>query len=715
AYFTYNFTNYALTATETALLLERSEANTPYNINNNGFCVSCISNLTHLNLPYSIYISSSHLGLTGESPNASSYVESSDITGNSGLGIGVFWLDDFLNGGHGGDDEEPGTCDPVSSNPGTCGTTGTYIDSDDWTNCVYNWDVALVGASKWCNIYCREEVTTNFPGDIQTAVKAGNHFIWEPISVSGTKVCKTTGLTSSNAQTSDNLIDLERWLKEWNYLNDRIPVLYDAWQIAEEQETIIDDALSDGRETKSCGCKSGHRVSVACSTPGQTGCTKFVCDVYYDKYYTDTVSYDGTTTYRGNTLYKYDGYYFDGSTIQKSSIQVDDWCEDDREPDPDVSEKKQAYLEAIERRDELEAALKRCNNWMSDITYNLDTDVTINYEYLGYTYNITLDKNVNEQRITNYCIDGKCSTNSLLSNVKLTKKACSGEGCYLSPISTTIIMPYNNLISLTVQKEIKYTLPTDTFRYVLKSTDESVSTKPTSSYIDIGYGNLPVHYTTLAGIKDISLTYSNVGEDYHFDDLLDTNVYRCTYTVFSGITTCNPDIEDCGDSTSCDPDVEDCNPGPDKANEMNVIYRTISLDNPFPANDGEGRVPGNNWLPDSTNRLSYTAASYPIDVVSKYITNNRGVTTTEVYDKEPMYEIELNTVRIKAIRDYNDTTDYDDFNLTCEEGTGRECISKFIHETFYDYFVAGIDGSDTSTCGLSSDFYACNESDGITR
>ncbi|MDD3392792.1 MAG: hypothetical protein PHE54_04560, partial [Bacilli bacterium] len=42
AYFTYNFTNYALTATETALLLERSEANTPYNINNNGFCVSCI-------------------------------------------------------------------------------------------------------------------------------------------------------------------------------------------------------------------------------------------------------------------------------------------------------------------------------------------------------------------------------------------------------------------------------------------------------------------------------------------------------------------------------------------------------------------------------------------------------------------------------------------------------------------------------------------------
>ena len=86
--------------------------------------------------------------------------------------------------------------------------------------------------------------------------------------------------------------------------------------------------------------------------------------------------------------------------------------------------------------------------------------------------------------------------------------------------------------------------------------------------------------------------------------------------------------------------------------------------------------------------------------------NNRGTNSEGVYQKEPMYRIVLNAAKILEIRKYNNTTTYDDFNLTCNGGTGKECRSEFIRNVYKNYF--------DSTCGVGT-WNACDSIDGITR
>lgn len=128
-------------------------------------------------------------------------------------------------------------------------------------------------------------------------------------------------------------------------------------------------------------------------------------------------------------------------------------------------------------------------------------------------------------------------------------------------------------------------------------------------------------------------------------------------------------------------------------NGIEVIYRTISLDNPFPSIDGDGRATGANWcyLDDCSNTNQ---------VVQEVITNNRDVKTEEIYiELDPLYTITLTPALIKEIRKYNRTTNYDDFNLECNSN-GNNCKSKLIRESinygkydFSDHF---------SGCGISN-------------
>ena len=111
----------------------------------------------------------------------------------------------------------------------------------------------------------------------------------------------------------------------------------------------------------------------------------------------------------------------------------------------------------------------------------------------------------------------------------------------------------------------------------------------------------------------------------------------------------------------------------------NIIYRPISLDNPFPSIDADGRVTGANWCYgndcDNTNQ-----------VVTSVITNNRGVKTEEIYkERDPLYTINLTPGLIKEIREYNDKNPYDDFNLECGSN-GLNCKSNFIRDEFKNYF-----------------------------
>jgi len=71
-----------------------------------------------------------------------------------------------------------------------------------------------------------------------------------------------------------------------------------------------------------------------------------------------------------------------------------------------------------------------------------------------------------------------------------------------------------------------------------------------------------------------------------------------------------------------------------------------------------------------------------------------------------MYEITLNTALIGQIRKYNRDArgGYSDFSLECLTGTGRECKSQFIRNTFNSSFVS-------RWCGMSSDWDRCEKDD----
>ena len=139
-----------------------------------------------------------------------------------------------------------------------------------------------------------------------------------------------------------------------------------------------------------------------------------------------------------------------------------------------------------------------------------------------------------------------------------------------------------------------------------------------------------------------------------------------------------------------------------------IIYRTISLSDPFPSynykdvtqinlkvgmfNDNiKGRYPGMNW--NSTT------------IVKNKILNNRGVDGDAVYEKTPLYTFKLDAGTIQAIRKYNKNHKYSDFRLECKKGNAAACVStKFVHKSTY-----GLSGG---TCAITlnkKNFYTCDD------
>ena len=96
-----------------------------------------------------------------------------------------------------------------------------------------------------------------------------------------------------------------------------------------------------------------------------------------------------------------------------------------------------------------------------------------------------------------------------------------------------------------------------------------------------------------------------------------------------------------------------------------LVFRPISLSNPFPGQNGKGRSMGSPWTDD---------------LKTTYITNR-----SDVYSKKPLYSITLTPSSIKQIRDYNKKNSYDDFNLTCSNG--EACYSAFLRSAEYSKIV----------------------------
>ena len=110
----------------------------------------------------------------------------------------------------------------------------------------------------------------------------------------------------------------------------------------------------------------------------------------------------------------------------------------------------------------------------------------------------------------------------------------------------------------------------------------------------------------------------------------------------------------------------------EKYTTPDIQFRTIDLDNPFPARDGSSRLPGTNWL----GKDNYVRA---------YINYNRGVRGNEVYEKEPLYKITLTPSNMVKIREYNKENDYSNINneLVCTDENNTACLSPFLISNRY--------------------------------
>lgn len=124
-----------------------------------------------------------------------------------------------------------------------------------------------------------------------------------------------------------------------------------------------------------------------------------------------------------------------------------------------------------------------------------------------------------------------------------------------------------------------------------------------------------------------------------------------------------------------------------KNDKLDIEFRIIDVNNPFPGKDGLNREVGKNWC-DEDN-------CFVMD--NKVIQDNIQNRIDSSYRCQAKYTIELTPNDIKAIREYNKNTTYDDYNLTC---TGSE-ENKVCQNSFLDMLRKGVLEYDENSVSLS--------------
>lgn len=236
-----------------------------------------------------------------------------------------------------------------------------------------------------------------------------------------------------------------------------------------------------------------------------------------------------------------------------------------------------------------------------------------------------------------------------------------------------------------------------------------------SNYQKLDDGTLTVEFMNGSGLYPISLKYWTLGNVLngigHFDSIATNIEYSknvppkicseegdktvctygdpdgvCRYVIKNRIIAHPDDKTDCDDGPCVPCEDEPCGPEPTvtcidddgSINEecrdlagLNVIYRVVDLNDPFP----EGRSPGTNWIGKEG-----------------VITDNRGVSGMQLYSSsevEPLYSFELTPAVIKEIR--RDTANLDPAKkytvgtVVYQNGETTGGYSLFIHHTLSKY------------------------------
>ncbi len=321
----------------------------------------------------------------------------------------------------------------------------------------------------------------------------------------------------------------------------------------------------------------------------------------------------------------------------------------------------------------------------------------ISYIDTNCSAEINAEAYVGENSVKGRCTTLEINYNKMDSKVDAAKDSENQKEINLNTtfsdykLTSTLIKTEYNLdgFKYGYKNTFDYALLGNTNRYISMNNIYGIENIEEEEYYDNGRAMLTTPILTTTGEYNYNIDYKNIftsefkniirmysDNKYNIDR--DLNIISCPYKIVERNIKnhCKPTASNnyCGDPDNSFP-----------MPKIKMVYRPINLNYPFPGQDGKGRTPGLNWN---------------IEAINQYITNNRGVTTEEVYKKEPLYVIKLDAKKIREIREYNKENKYDDFTLSCTLGKGTECISEFLRE--HNLIESG-------TCKdiTSDNFYRC--------
>lgn len=594
---------------------------------------------------------------------------------------------------------------------------------------------------------------------IGTSGDYGNDASLAPVKFVGTSTCRTAPLSGSSTAT----IDVAKFVKEYNAANANVVSTWDNLQYWKAALKSVDNITSTSSQTfgEACvqykECVTGTKCSGAetqnkktklyeCLAPNKmVDVTSRAAQCGCETYEHNTTTYEIVTYYGSYNYYKDKPATSQYQTSHENNAHVNSSNTKSgviSSIQSQINSATTAYNNAVAYRDSLLVQIKQCNNFQRvyeefspNVSFEYDdskyggtyslvstSTTTSKTDYYAFSNSTRPYSTVNwstagYSSMSGFTNDSSSANGYTLNNV--TKSVCSGDltPCY----STALTYPANAYVMQTTTKTYDYSLQSSLYQYVDKTgasynspydipTVKINGNYVTMAYQDIGYSNLPVTYSSKEGTYDYYYKFYDNGlfgsnqkyyehadessswigatTTYNYSSSWD---YHCTYYVNQNIVECT---DECCKTNTCGSPDNPSNPDtPSDNKDINVIYRTISLTTPFPGEDGEGRTSGSNW--NGTANINGTVMSY----IQAYITNNRGVDTSEVYEETPMYQFVLTPANIRSIRKYNNTQqdDYNDYTLECTNG--EYCKSTFLSGGVANgYFSFTVDNNNGGSC-----------------
>lgn len=582
--------------------------------------------------------------------------------------------------------------------------SSVYQNQSTYTTDGSTYGIATKAIGEYCNIFCLEQASVTLPKGFLNPVVSGGNIVWptskntkdagrlndKPLQLSGKKSCRVSiGIGSKQCSSVEtNYNNMAEYTKKMAAERDyKMPK-----RTYEQVRNAIEKNKRRLAEPSDCDEFYAEALRTAKTDRRRQNVTNSITNC---KYYIAQFNYVRLVT---DKLYECDKY-----------------------------------------------TKARVNNDLKSI-YNYSVTGTVQNEDVEYNKAINLETETGIKYTTNFsCASGTNCWNS--GNAKTKNDVKTVNDFYSRTQLKNLINHIESRKFNISTNQSSYKLPDGLYNYVNKRTNKASTTKPSNApYSIVGYSNLPISYDAKTGVKvnvnmkdlkfghngKFRLNYTcpyevtnsacvcpegtlNAGQDLTcklfdmscieaqetfcdleiYDDRLicpdELERYKCKNTNNVGgrmdITSCVLTRRQQGSTLQqaidyCDAVI--CPIG----NRIPIIYRVISLENPFPGKNIANKVSGFNFT--VTGR--YPGANWNSQkLVNAQILNNRGVRSDSVYKKPPLYVFDLDSKTVQRIRAYNKQAadGYNDFTLECSKSTdmvkaGTHCVSKnFVHNSTY--------------------------------